>query len=117
MLRVGAIVRLLMLLAALAPFTSERQAQAALAPYVPLAPLAPVNEAPAPVNEEDDERETAGGKERLSAHSRHRPPARHLVAQLSASHPRPDSRRSSVRSTPAFPVDPFRNGLGTPYRC
>ena len=116
MVRVGVIVRFLMLLACLVPFTSSRQAQGALAPYVPVAPLAPEREAPAPAGEEDDERET-DGKERLAAPARHRPPARDLVARLSASHPTSDARASRVRTTPAFLVDPFRNGLGTHYRC
>jgi hypothetical protein len=116
MVRFGAIVRFLMLAVCLVPFTSVRQAEAALAPFVPGAPSGPVNEAPAPVNEEDDERET-DGKERLAAQAKHRPAVREQIGSLpraTSAHP---SRRSPVRTTPPVPADPFRNGLGSPYRC
>jgi hypothetical protein len=109
-------VRLLMLVACLVPFSGARQAVAAVAPLVPLAPLAPSGpEAPAPL-EEDDERET-DGKERLGASARHRPAAREHVATLPATHVARRAVALHVRTTPLVPVDHFRNGLGTPYRC
>jgi hypothetical protein len=116
MVQVGAIVRFLMLAVCLVPFTSARQAAVALAPYVPLAPGGPVNEAPAPVNEEDDERET-DGKERLTAQAKHRPAAREQIGNLPRTRSPHPSRLSAVRTTPPVAVDPFRNGLGSPYRC
>ena len=104
-----------MLCACLVPFTSTQRAACALAPHVPLTPGGPVNEAPAPVNE-DDERET-DGKERLTAHAKHRPAIRTQVGSLPSAHASHPSRLSSVRTTPPIAADPFRNGLGSPYRC
>ena len=103
-----------MLAVCLVPFTSTRQAACALAPYVPLAPGAPANEAPAPVNEEDDERETS--KERLTAPAKHRPAAREQIARLSRAHASHSRHASCGFRTPRA-ADPFRNGLGSPYRC
>ncbi len=115
MLRVGAIVRVLMLAACLVPFTNTRQAETVLAPVVPISPGGPVNEAPVPVNE-DDERET-DGKERLTAQTKHRHAVREPSGQGPQVHAAHSSRPYSVRTTPPVAVDPFRNGLGTPYRC
>lgn len=116
MVRFGAIVRFLMLVVCLVPFTSTRQVEIALAPYVPLAPVLPVSEAPSPVNEEDDERET-DGKERLAAQAKHRPPVREQIGSLPGPHTAHPSHPSPVRTTPPVAADPFRNGLGSPYRC
>ena len=115
MLRLGAIFRTFMLLACLVPFTSSQQAAGALAPILPIVPAG--DDAPVvPVREEDDERET-DGKERVSSQSRHYPPLRELIARLAPAHTsnRPHSAR--VCAVPPVPEDPFRNGLGTPYRC
>jgi hypothetical protein len=116
MVRFGAIVRFLMLAVCLVPFTSARQAVIALAPCVPVAPGGPLNEAPAPVNEEDDERET-DVKERLTAQAKHRPATGERVGNSTGAHTARPSRLSPVCTTPPGPVDPFRNGLGSPYRC
>lgn len=117
MIRLGAIVRLLMLAACLVPFTSARQAVSAFAPFVPLSPLAAGNsEAPAPVSEEDDERET-DGKERLSACSRHRPAAHEPVGDPRTARAARGAHSVGARTKPLVPVDHFCNGLGTPYRC
>ncbi|MBM3983635.1 MAG: hypothetical protein FJ304_25865 [Planctomycetes bacterium] len=113
MAQLGVTVRLLVLVACLVPFCGARQAVAAVAPLVPLAPSGP--EAPAPL-EEDDERET-DGKERLGASARHRPAAREHVGKLPATHVARCAVILYVRTTPLVPVDHFRNGLGTPYRC
>ena len=115
MVSVGAIVRFLMLSVCLVPITSTQQAACVLAPHVPLTPGGPVNEAPAPVNE-DDERET-DVKERLSAHAKHRPAPRTQVGSLPPVHASHPSRLSDVCTSPPAAVDPFRNGLGSPYRC
>ena len=115
MASVGAIVRFLMLAVCLMPFTSIRQAAGALAPHVPLTLGGPVNEAPAPVSEEDDERET-DGKQRPTAPAKHRPAAREQTASLPRVHTALTSRPSCERRTPRA-ADPFRNGLGSPYRC
>ena len=110
MVSVGAIVRFLMLLVCLVPFTSARQAVSAFTPG------GPVHEAPAPISQEDDERET-DSKERLTAQAKHRSHVREHVGNLPRSHASHPSRLSSVRTTPPVAADPFRNGLGTPYRC
>ena len=116
MLRLGAIVRLLMLAACLLPFASARQAAAALAPVVPLAPVAPPGESPPPPSEEDDERET-DAKERPSAQAKHRPPVRELIDRLPPAHAARPTSAPRIRTTPPVAADPFRNGLGSPYRC
>ena len=115
MVRFGALVRFLMLAACLVPFTSARQAMT-LAPFVPFTPLAPTNEAPTPAPEEDDERET-DVKERLSAQSKHRPPFRQLIDQFPNAHASHRRFPPRVCTTPPVAADPFRNGLGSPYRC
>ena len=111
--RVGAIVCSLILAACLVPFTNTRQAAGALAPFVPLAPAAPASEEP---RGEDDARET-DAKERLTAQAKHRPPVRELIGTLPPAHAAHLPFTSRVRATPPVAVDPFRNGLGTPYRC
>lgn len=118
MLRFGAIVRFLMLAVCLVPFTSAQQAAGALAPLVPVVP-APVGDAPAPVGEEDEERETEdgkGGREGHAAQHQHRAPVRELIDRLPPAHAF-GSHLTSTRTTPPVTADPFRNGLGTPYRC
>jgi hypothetical protein len=115
MVRFGAFVRFLMLIACLVPFTSTRQALA-LAPFVPLTPLAPTNEAPTPAPEEDDERET-DGKERFPAQAKYRLPIRELIDQLPQTHASHRRFPPRARTTPPVAADPFRNGLGSPYRC
>jgi hypothetical protein len=115
MTRIGTTLRILAILLCLVPFTSARQASGAFAPC-PAATPSPGNETPAPPAEEEDERETASAKERLLAHSRHRPLARQQIDMLPlprASHAPP----APQRPTSPCDADPFRNGLGSPYRC
>ena len=111
--RFGAIVRFLMILLCAVPFTSVQQAGIALAPGVPFAPSgqAPTS---APTNEEDDERESAGSS-RLCDPAK-RPLVRERTDCLSAVH---TSHLFLLppRTTPPVAADPFRNGLGSPYRC
>jgi hypothetical protein len=99
-----------MLLVCLVPFTSARQAISAFAHG------GPVQEAPAPVSQEDDERET-DSKERLNAQAKHRSHAREYVGSLPRAHASRPTCRSSARTKPPVAADPFRNGLGSPYRC
>jgi hypothetical protein len=116
MVRTREIVRSLMILLCLMPFTSVRQASGALAPLFPAAPVAPVNEVPVPAGEEDDERETANGKERLVSHSRHRAAARPRIVLPPLAHHKPFAPSANRPTSPVDP-DPFHNGLGSPYRC
>lgn len=115
MIRIVDIVRMVMILLCLVPFSNVRQMSGALAVYIPTMPAAPMNESPAPVSEEDDERETAGVKERLVSQARHRS-AFHMTLLPLYGHSLPSLASTVHRSTP-FDADPFRNGLGTPYRC
>ena len=117
MLRLAAIVRFLMLVVCLVPFTSTQQAAGALAPLFPSAPV-PAGEVPAPRSEEDDERETDGedAKERHASHARHRTPVRELTGFL-PTHAVPPMHVTCPRTAPPVAADPFHNGLGTPYRC
>ncbi|VTS01893.1 unnamed protein product [Gemmata massiliana] len=114
MLRLGAIFRTFMLIVCLVPFTSAQQAAGALAPILPVVPVGglPVT----PVNEEDDEREV-DGKERVSSPSRHYSPVREPVERFTPGHTPYRSHLTRVRAVPPVSEDPFRNGLGTPYRC
>jgi hypothetical protein len=112
MTRIGAIVRLLMLLACAVPFTSARQAWATMNPRT-------ANTAPAPFvpiqEEEDTEREeAAGGKEKV----RTSPPPHHPRAvRTQTLHAGHAPRLLTVIPTSPAPLDPFRNGLGCPFRC
>ena len=116
MAHAGAIIRVLMLLLCVVPFASARQAGSAFAPILPRLPLAPVSGAPAPV-EEEDERETSERQERLHANSRQRAFSRTWVGnQLIKRHPL-SAPQVSARPAAPFDADPFRNGLGSPYRC
>lgn len=114
MVRVGAIVRLLMLVACLVPFTSPRQASAAFAPSSAALP-APV-ESERPQEETDTQRleEEVAVKAGVRAVQ---PRTDSPPGSLTFAFPNlaPFSRLSAV-STPVR-VDPFRNGLGSPYRC
>ncbi len=111
--RLGAIVRFLMIVTCLVPFTNVRQATGVLAPLLALALAAPDSEAP---GEEDDERET-DTKERLAAEAKHRPPARERTGTLPSARDAHRPLPSRPLTTPPVAADPFRNGLGTPYRC
>lgn len=116
MLRVSLLARCLMAFLCLVPFASARQTGLALAPCAPLVPLSPANQAPAPGSEEDDERETAELRERLAAQVRHRQPLPHRIDLLPLAR---DFRAATHPHSPTSPfdADPFRNGLGSPYRC
>ena len=112
MSRIGFIVRLLMLAACFVPFTSTRQAGALLA----LAPTVPIQNAPAP-QEDDSERTQQVGREKdRSSRPRLNPNSWSLrispFPSLTHSHNRP----ATAVSAPV-PLDHFRNGLGSPYRC
>lgn len=86
-----------------------------IAPVFPSVP-APAGEAPAPLGEEDDERET-DGKERHSAATRHRTPVREQIDRLPPAHASHQTHLTRPLTTPPVAEDAFRNGLGTPYRC
>jgi hypothetical protein len=113
MARLGLIVRLLMLAACLVPFTSTRQAGALLA----LAPSVPVQDSPAPQEDDSEREEESSGKEKQKA-SRMRLEHR---AGSGQHHDRvPPTAAPSLPKKPTHilhPLDPFRNGLGSPYRC
>lgn len=107
-------IRCLMLAAVLVPFTNTQQLELALLTGTPT----PTQNSSLPVQKEDEtEREGKGGKEntRLST-ARTNPNSETL--RISVHFPPIASAppRSSIPSAPA-PHDPFRNGLGSPYRC
>jgi hypothetical protein len=112
MTRLGFIVQLFMIAACLVPFTSTRQVGALLA----LAPTAPAQNAPAPLEDDSERSEQKGREQDRSSRPRLDPRAgsnRHLRALLPALGP---CRCLKPLPGPA-PVDHFRNGLGSPYRC
>jgi hypothetical protein len=118
MSRVAVFVRWLMLLACLVPFTSPRQASAALAPSpnAPVVPAAPVSSG------EEDETERAENERSEEGSQAKARAAQHRADRLPAPFVRiafpttaPVCALTSV--TCPSPADPFRNGLGSPYRC
>jgi hypothetical protein len=116
MVRISFFARCLMAFLCMVPFTSARQTGLALAPCIPLGPVAPANQAPAPV-EEDDERTSAEAKERLAAVARQRAPFRHQIGTMPSAHRCGALVNSPTHLRSASADDPFRNGLGCPYRC
>jgi hypothetical protein len=104
-----------MLLLCLVPFSNAQQMNKTLAPYIPL-PASLANDAPTPISEEDDERESADGKERIPSQSRDRLPARQHRSLLPLVHFTHHSLPHSPLAAP-FDADPFHNGLGSHYRC
>jgi hypothetical protein len=113
MTRSGLIVRLLMLSACLVPFTSARQAGALFA----LAPTAPVPNAPTPQEDDAEREEESNGKEKQKASRprlEHRAGSGHHLDRV------PPIACLCLPKKPTLishPLDPFRNGLGSPYRC
>lgn len=123
MFKFGVKFRLLVLAVCLVPFTSSQQARGALAPFLPLTPVLTSEIPVAPNNEEEEEREERGGREEANGKERQAPLSRVpvldrefavLLPSLRAPH-RPHVTKP--RTTPPVAADPFRNGLGTPYRC
>src|SRR5262245_54519323 len=113
MTRLGLIVRLLMLAACLVPFTSTRQAGALLA----LAPSAPTQNAPASQEDDTGREEESSGKEKQKAS---RPRLEHHASSCQYPERIPVIASLSPPQKPSIdvrPVDHFRNGLGSPYRC
>ena len=108
--RVGAIVRFLLLGACLVPFSSTRQVVA----FVP-APPTPAAPAPLPEEEETERGKEPAGKEkaRRSAQPSGPKPAV-FPARL---HPHPTTAPTTPATRSPHPIDPFRNGLGCPFRC
>jgi hypothetical protein len=114
--RYAELARFFLLVVCLVPFTSTRQAAACCAPAFPVAPALPA-EAPAPLSEEEDERESeADGKERLADPARHRVAPRESAARLPIVHAGHASSLVLCSRAPV-PANPLRNGLGTHYRC
>jgi hypothetical protein len=114
MTRLGPLIRLLMLVVCLLPFSNTRQAAAAFAPLAPVGSPAPTQGQ----EEDDSEREPQSAGKAKHRVTHHRvgqeadPPA--IIDRLP---PVASAARSPrIPAGPADP-DPFRNGLGTPYRC
>ena len=122
MLKFGAIFRSLALFACLVPFTSAQRASVALAPFLPVVPAPAGEPSGPPVSKEEDEREEREEREETPEKQRHAPlprsvaPAREQTATLPAP-VTPLIHLKKPRSAPPSAADPFRNGLGTPYRC
>jgi hypothetical protein len=113
MTHLGFVVRLLMLAACLVPFTNIRQVGAILA----LKSVVPTQTAPMSQEDDSEREEQPSGRER-AAHLRVE--GQSLDEQLLYVLPPILTAGSSVarsaRPAPS-PLDPFRNGLGSPYRC
>jgi hypothetical protein len=114
MAHLGLIVRLIMLAACLVPFTNIRQVGAILAHK----PAAPSQTMPAQQEEDDSEREEQAGSKERAAHPRleRQLPSEQLLDVLPPILTLGPAAGRVARSAPT-PLDPFRNGLGSPYRC
>jgi hypothetical protein len=113
MTHLGFVIRLLMLAVCLVPFTNIRQVGAILA----LKPVAPAQTAPMSQEDDSEREEQPGGRERAS-HLRleGQLPDEQLLYVLPPVLIAGASTIRSARRAPS-PLDPFRNGLGSPYRC
>ena len=112
MTQLGAIVRLIMLAACLVPFTNIRQVGSLLA----FKPSLPAQTAPLP-QEDDSEREEEVSKLRVSnVRPEKQLPDDRLLYML-PSVLNLGSPTGRVTPSAPSPLDPFRNGLGSPYRC
>jgi hypothetical protein len=114
MTQLGVIVRLLMLVACLVPFTSIRQAAAVLA----VRTSAPIQNAPAPQEDDSERTEQAGREKERITRPRvdHRSGSGRMFCLLSPVGSMNPTTAPRALPTPP-PLDHFRNGLGTPYRC
>jgi hypothetical protein len=105
------LLRLLVVVGCVLPFASPRVAAGSAAPLPIPVPSAPTNEDDENQREETAEEQTADP--RLVRLPNPLPPAADRLARLSVHSPlRPTAARAGPTSE-----DPFRNGLGTPYRC
>src|SRR5262245_38325644 len=95
----------------------------ALAGTLPSAPVSapvsapsPVGQLPtAPVSEEEENERAEDAKHRAGQRVEYRPDPPRIAPQLPAATSIATTRVTS--SDCPSPADPFRNGLGTPYRC
>ena len=113
MARIGAIVRLLMLAAGLVPFTSTRQAVAFLSTQ-PTSSAAPTAPASVPEEEETERGKEPAGKEKARKFA---PPSRPASPPRRPVYSRPSACHAALAIASPALIDPFRNGLGCPFRC
>jgi hypothetical protein len=115
---VGLTLRLVMVAACVLPLLSPRQVAAAFA-FLPVS-AAPLGHLPAaPVNEED-ENERGSSEERTADPRGERRPDRPRLAEdrFAIVYPaRTPSARAPLPPSRPTAEDPFRNGLGSHYRC
>src|SRR5262245_25937479 len=104
-------LRFVMIAVCAVPFTGLRAYATALQAPAPAGqfPTSPVS------SEEEENERTEDAKQRVGHRAEHRPDPPRFVSQFPVA-----ASASPVRITshacPA-PADPFRNGLGSPYRC
>lgn len=109
------LLRLLVVVGCVFPLTAPRVFATASGSTLSPVPTAP----PAPVNEEEEHEREQSGEER-SAVPRHDRRLDHLLSargRLARTFVRDHNQpKTQFRTRPASD-DPFRNGLGSPYRC
>jgi hypothetical protein len=110
MARVARIVQLFMLAACVVPFTSPRQAGALFG----LRPVAPIQNAPAPQEDDSEKTEEVARAKDRSSRPRVDSCSNRLLHLLPLIVCAPPGREVPAAQAP---VDHFRNGLGSPYRC
>jgi hypothetical protein len=107
----GLVLRLVMVAVCVLPFASPRQVANAFGFPPPVFAQSPTT----PVGEEEENERTEDAKGRVGHQVQYRPAPPKLLDRLPQLPPTA-SRAASVRECPS-PLDPFRNGLGSPYRC
>jgi hypothetical protein len=103
--------RLVMVALCLFPFSGPRQAAFAFGFPPPSLSTLPTS----PVNEEEESQRTEDAKGRVCNQNGFRPEAPRITGRLLHHVPGVESRRPNHACL--SPLDPFRNGLGSPYRC
>jgi hypothetical protein len=106
-------LRFLMIAVCALPLAGLRQVAAALPPGpVP----APIGQLPtAPLSEEEENERAEEVKNRVGQRAEHRPDPPRTAPRLPAATSAATAR--AISSGCPSPADPFRNGLGSPYRC
>jgi hypothetical protein len=109
-------LRLLLVAVCLWPFAGARQLANTFG--FPLTPAAFAGQLPsAPVGEEEENERAEDAKGRIGQRTEYRPDPPQIAPRLPSVASTRTFASDRTSSACLSPADPFRNGLGTPYRC